>query len=82
MTEQRLNEIREIVADVLEMEPEEITDDGNFVEEYEADSLGAIEVLSQLERRYNVDIPQEELARMSDLRSVFEVVREYAKWEN
>lgn len=76
----RLEELREITADVLEIEPEELTDEGHFSEEYEADSLRAIEILSRIDKRYGVEIPQEELPRMDNLLHVYEVVAEYAKW--
>lgn len=75
-----LEELREITADVLEIEPEELTDEGHFVEEYEADSLRAIEILSRIDKKYGIEIPQEELPRMDNLIHVYEVVAEYAKW--
>ena len=36
-TEQRYAELREIIAEVLEIEPEELTDAGDFAEEYQAE---------------------------------------------
>jgi acyl carrier protein len=74
----RLAELREIVAEVLEIEPEELTDDGDFVEEYEADSLRAIEILARIEKKYRVEIPQAELAEMRNLAAVGDVVNRYA----
>jgi len=76
----RLEELREIASEVLEIEPEELTDEGHFAEEYEADSLRAIEILSRIDKKYGVEIPQTELPRMDNLRHVYEVVAEYAKW--
>jgi acyl carrier protein len=74
----RMTELREIVAEVLEIEPEELTDDGDFVEEYEADSLRAIEILARVERRFRVEIPQSELAAMGNLAAVGKVLNQYA----
>ncbi|HKT00933.1 MAG TPA: acyl carrier protein [Rugosimonospora sp.] len=76
----RFEELREIVAEVLELEPEELSDGGDFVEEYEADSLRAIEILARIEKTYKVDIPQSELAEMRNLKAVYEVVARYAQW--
>jgi acyl carrier protein len=73
-----LDDLREIVADVLELEPEEVSDDGDFVKEYGADSLRAIEVLARIEKRYKIDIPQAELPNMQNLIQVHEVVARYA----
>lgn len=77
----RLEELREITAEVLELELEEITDTGNFVEEYEADSLRAIEILARIEKLYKVEIPQERLADMTNLKAVYDVVAQYADWQ-
>jgi acyl carrier protein len=76
-TSVRLAELREIVAEVLEIEPEELTDDGDFVNEYEADSLRAIEILARIEKLYKVEIPQSELADMRNLAAVHDVVNRY-----
>ena len=76
----RLGEIREIVAEVLELDPEAITDSGDFQTQYEADSMRAIEILSRLEKKYRIEIPQAELAEMRNLLAVYDVVRRYAGW--
>lgn len=75
-----LEELRELVAEVLEIEPEELTDTGDFQEEYEADSLRAIEMLARIEKRYKIEIPQKELANMQNLKSVHAVTATYAGW--
>jgi len=74
----RMGELREIVAEVLEIDTDELTDAGDFVEEYDADSLRAIEILARIEKKYKVEIPQSELAEMRNLKAVGEVVARYA----
>lgn len=74
----RLTQLRELVAEVLEIEPEELSEEGDFVEEYEADSLRAIEILARIEKKYKVEIPQAELAAMRNLASVRQMVDRYA----
>jgi acyl carrier protein len=78
----RLEDMREIVAEVLEVEPEEITETSDFAEDHEADSLRAIEILARIEKRYKVDIPQSELPNMNNLRNVYTVVSQYAGWQD
>ncbi|MYT29265.1 MULTISPECIES: acyl carrier protein [unclassified Streptomyces] len=77
-----LTELREIVSEVLELEPDELTDTGDFVEEYEADSLRAIEILARIEKQYDCEIPQAELPQMRNLKAVYEVVAAHAGWED
>jgi acyl carrier protein len=79
--DQKLEEIREIVAEVLELEPREITDLGDFREQYEADSIRAIEILSRLEKKYKVEIPQSELPEMQNVQAVYQVMARYAGWQ-
>ncbi|MEU6627723.1 acyl carrier protein [Streptomyces parvus] len=68
--------IKEIICDILEIEADEMTDTSRFKEDHEADSMGAIEILSQLERAFGIDIDQAELARMVNLEGVVTVVDE------
>jgi acyl carrier protein len=68
--------IKNIVCEILEIDPSEMTDTSRFKEDHEADSLGAIEILSALERELNIEIEQEQLARMVNLSSVVAVVDE------
>lgn len=82
IVDQRMEELREIVAEVLELEPEEITDTADFVDEYGADSLRAIEILARIEKRYRIEIPQSELTKMQNLRAVYDEVARYAGWES
>lgn len=77
---ERLGELRQIVADVLERGPEEITDSGDFQKEYDADSMRAIEILSRLEKKYRIEIPQTTLPAMQNLLSVYDVMKRYAGW--
>ncbi|MFB7126090.1 acyl carrier protein [Kitasatospora xanthocidica] len=74
-TEQRA-QIKEIVCDILELEADEVTDTSRFKEDHNADSLGAIEILSSLERTFSIEIDQAELIRMVNLDGVVAVVQE------
>lgn len=79
---QVMEELREMIAEVLEIEPEELTETSLFVEDHEADSLRAIEILARIEKRYKVSVPQEKLADMVNLRAVYNTLAEYAGWND
>ncbi len=76
----RMEELREIVAEVLEVEPQQVEDTADFRLAYDADSMRAIEILSRIEKRYQVEIPQKELPQMQTLAAVYGVVARYAGW--
>ncbi|QQQ79057.1 acyl carrier protein [Saccharothrix sp. 6-C] len=68
--------IKEIVSEILEIDAGEMTGTSLFKEDHDADSLGAIEILSALERTFGVEIDQAELTRMVNLEGVIAVVAE------
>ncbi|MFC5152650.1 MULTISPECIES: acyl carrier protein [Streptomyces] len=78
---ERRETIKEIVCDILEIEPSDVTATSLFKEDHDADSLRAIEILASLEKTYNVVINQSELGRMVNLDGVYEVVAEAADWK-
>jgi len=79
--EERKNTIKNIVADILEIELEEMTETSRFQEDHNADSLRAIEILASLEKEFQIEIPQSELAKMNNLSGVYEVVKQSAGWD-
>ncbi|WP_019548303.1 acyl carrier protein [Streptomyces sulphureus] len=73
VTEEHRRQLREIIREILELEDDELTDTSLFIEDHEADSLLAIEILARIEQDLGVSIPQEELPEMVNFRSVHEV---------
>jgi acyl carrier protein len=78
--DERLDTIKDIVTDILEIEPEDVTQTSLFAEDHGADSLRAIEILASLEKAFSTVIDQSELPRMVNLQGVYEVVAESAGW--
>lgn len=76
----RRTEIAELAADLFSVDVAEVEAAESFVDDVGADSLLAIELLAQLEKRYGITIPEGELFRMVNLRSTYEVVAERAGW--
>ncbi len=66
--------LRAIVIEVLELEPEELTDTSSFIDDHDADSLLAIEILARIEKDLGVTIPQDDLTEMTNLDGVRAVV--------
>ena len=66
-----LEQIKEIVAESLNVEADTLTTDTSFKEDLGADSLDLFELVMALEDEYNVEIPAEEL---TDLNTVGDVI--------
>lgn len=60
-------ELRELIANVFELPVDEVTDEADFVEELEADSLMALEVAVRMEKLYGVRLEDSELKNIRTL---------------
>ena len=76
----KLLPIQEIICDILEIDPEEMTPTSRFREDHDADSLRAVEILASLEKTFKLEIPQDELQHMTNLENVAAVLRKHG-WE-
>jgi acyl carrier protein len=70
--------ITKIILQELELEPGELTDTGDFVEDYDADSLSLITILARIEKEVGVVVPQDELPDMRNLAGVLAVTEKHA----
>ncbi|MCP2164087.1 acyl carrier protein [Goodfellowiella coeruleoviolacea] len=76
------DKIREIVAEELELDQDELSDTGHFVDDYDADSLSLITVIARIEKELGVAVPRDQLTEMATLEQVFAVVGQYATGES
>ncbi|NLE47396.1 MAG: acyl carrier protein [Sandaracinaceae bacterium] len=72
MSDDLKEKIREIISEVAELD--EVPDDAAF-KDLGIDSMMAIEIVSEIEREYKLVIPEEELADIVDLNSVYDKVK-------
>ena len=72
MAQEELREaLRSIVAEIAELD--EVPDDKLF-KDLGIDSMMAIEIVAEVERRYKLKIPEQELEQIRDLNSVLSLV--------
>ena len=67
-------DIRELVAEILESKPQEIGIDANFVKDMGMDSMMALELLAAVEKKYRIVIPEEVLPKFTSLRTTVSIV--------
>ena len=67
-------EIRKAIAEQLNVPEENITLETRFVEDLKADSLDLVELVMDLEDRYSVEIPDEQLAEVKTVGQIIEIV--------
>lgn len=72
-------QIKTWVCELLEVDEGEVLETSLFADEFDMDSLLAIELVASLEKRLNLSIEQEDMRRMVNLLGVYEVVEEAAR---
>lgn len=70
-----LEKIKEIVADQLGIDEDDIKLESNFKEDLEADSLDLFELVMALEEEYGVEIPSEDLVKIATVNDIIEYLK-------
>ena len=70
-----LEKIKEIVADQLGIDEDDIKLESNFKEDLEADSLDIFELVMALEEEYGVEIPSEDLEQIATVNDIIEYLK-------
>ena len=65
-----LERVKEIIEEQLNVEGVEITEETRFKEDLEADSLDLFELVMAFEEEYGVEIPSEDLEKITTVGSV------------
>jgi acyl carrier protein len=71
-----LEKMKEIIAEQLSCEMDEIKAETAFKEDLGADSLDLFELVMALEDEYSVEIPAEELAELTTVGKVMDYLKE------
>ena len=70
-----LEKIKEIVADQLGIDEDDIKLESNFKEDLEADSLDLFELVMALEEEYGVEIASEDLEKIATVNDIIEYLK-------
>jgi len=52
-----IDEVKEVVIEQLDVNPDEVKEDSKFVEDLGADSLDVVELVMALEEKFDIEIP-------------------------
>jgi acyl carrier protein len=52
-----IDEVKEVVVEQLNVNPDEVKEDSKFVEDLGADSLDVVELVMALEEKFDIEIP-------------------------
>lgn len=67
--------IRDIITEQLNIDnPESLTIDTNLLEDLDADSLDAVEIIMNIEEEFDIKIPDEEIDNIKTIGDIISVI--------
>ena len=73
--ETMLEKMKEIIAEQLNVDAEAVTAESSFKEDLGADSLDLFELVMALEDEYSVEIPSEDLEKLTTVGAVMDYLK-------
>ena len=74
-----LEKLKEIIADVLNVEVNDITEDTTFVDDLGADSLDIFQIIMGIEETFDIEIPDEEIENFKTVNDVVEYIQNHSE---
>ena len=75
--EQIRAEVKKLVAEITEREPEEVSDKAIFNEELGIDSLTGMEIMLAIDKKFKTDLPEEEFAKIKNVDDIVEMIQRF-----
>ena len=73
------DKIIQLIADQLNIKPEDIKLENEFIKDLKADSLDVVELIMNLEDHFNLQIPDEEAEKLVTVKDVIDYVASHTK---
>ena len=70
-----LEKLQQIIAEVLNVDTEEITPDTTFVDDLGADSLDVFQIVMGIEEEFDIEIPAEEVEQIVSVGDAVEQIK-------
>ena len=71
---ENLNKIKEIIADKLGVNEEQITLEAKFIDDLGADSLDTVELVMAFEEKFDLEIPDEDAEKITTVQSAIDYI--------
>ncbi|RKI83087.1 acyl carrier protein [bacterium 0.1xD8-71] len=70
-----LEKLQEVIANVLSVDPNEITLETTFLEDLGADSLDVYQIIMGIEEVFHIEIPAEKVERITTVGEAVELIK-------
>ncbi len=69
-------DVKEVVVEQLNVNPNEVTEDSKFVEDLGADSLDVVELVMALEEKFDIEIPDDKAEKIITVADAIKYIEE------
>lgn len=67
--------LKQVIADVLNVDPNEITMESTFVDDLGADSLDVFQIIMGLEEEFDIEIPVDDAEKISTVEEAVNLIK-------
>jgi len=71
--------VKEVIAEQLNIDEEEIKPDASFIDDLGADSLDTVELIMAFEEEFDLEIPDEEAEKIKTVQDAIEHIKQHVK---
>ncbi len=66
--------LKELIVELLEIDEKEVTPQASFMDDFGADSLDIIELLTAVEEAFKIEIPDEDAGKLQTVQNAIDYV--------
>ncbi|MGN1148282.1 MAG: acyl carrier protein [Lachnospiraceae bacterium] len=67
--------LKKVIAEVLNVDPEEITMESTFMDDLGADSLDVYQIIMGIEEEFDIEVPAEKAEKISTVEEAVEMIK-------
>lgn len=79
MADSIIEKVKDIIAEELGVDREEVTDNARFIDDLGADSLDTVELVMRFEEEFGIEIPDEDAEKIQSVRDAISYIDEHKK---
>lgn len=72
-----LDDVKEVVVEQLNVNPDEVKEESKFVEDLGADSLDVVELVMALEEKFDIEIPDTDAEKIATVGDAIKYIEEH-----
>ncbi|NOX16258.1 MAG: acyl carrier protein [Epsilonproteobacteria bacterium] len=72
-----IEEVKEVVVEQLNVNPDEVKEESKFVEDLGADSLDVVELVMALEEKFDIEIPDTDAEKIITVNDAIKYIQEH-----